>query len=143
MKISKRQLKSLISEAVEFEDNFDENTGEPKNPKGFSIYIKNRENNKIAKEKVNTALRNIGKALNEKFNNKDIGAIVSQSLVSTIKMTPPDQSNRIMFTLYQLGETTTQTAPEEEKDDHNERLQKMIDMTNNPEEAEFFRKQMR
>ena len=143
MKLTRKQLKNLISEAVEFENNFDENTGEPINTKGFSIYIKNPKNNQAAKKKINAALRNIAGTLNKKFNNKDIGAIVTQSVVSTIQKTPPDQSNRIMFTLYQLGEDNTQTTTASENDDHNERLQKMIDLTDNQEEAEFFRKQMR
>ena len=150
MKVTRKQLKRLIKESI---NNFDHETGKPLNAKVLNAYYnRGRESFQEFQKTIAQNSSTIGEFVKSKYG-EDVSEIITQALMAYVfefDQTSDDER----FAIYSLSqETQAKHAPKKELEktiidkpedhDHNARLQQMIDMIDDPKQAEFFKKQMR
>jgi len=150
MKITRKNLLRLIKESI---NNFDSDTGKPLNAKVLNTYYnRDRESFQEFQKTIAQNSSTIGEFVKSKYG-EDISNVITQALMAYVFEFDETNDNE-RFAIYSLSqgaqakplpkkelEKTNIDKPED--DDQNARLQQMIDMIDDPEQAEFFRKQMR
>ena len=150
MKITRTNLLRLIKESI---NNFDSDTGKPLNAKVLNAYYnRDRESFQEFQKTIAQNSSAIGEFVKSKYG-EDVSEVITQALMAYVfefDQTSDDER----FAIYSLSQgTQSKSSPKKElektiiskpeDDDHNARLQQMIDMIDDPAQAEFFRKQMR